>query len=73
MHGCPSKNGRLLLSGLICENQVELKSYEIYDPLRGQWTLIEDEGGLRKKRWAAASVAFRDENLLVIGGMDINV
>ena len=64
---------KYLLSGLACENKVELKSYEIYDPIRGQWTLIEDEGGLRKKRWAAASVAFRDENLLVIGGMDINV
>ena len=56
------------MSGLACENKVELKSYEIYDPIRGQWTLIEDEGGLRKKRWGAAALAFRDEDLLVIGG-----
>ena len=30
--------------------------------------MIEDEGGLRKKRWGAAALAFRDEDLLVIGG-----
>ena len=30
--------------------------------------MIEDEGGLRKERWGAAALAFRDEDLLVIGG-----
>ena len=46
--------------------KVELKSVEYFDPLTNVWTLLED--GLKKKRAAAASVAFREDELLVIGG-----
>ena len=46
--------------------KVELKSCEVFDPLTNSWTLLED--GLKKKRAAAASVAFREDELLVIGG-----
>lgn len=60
--------GRLYVMGGRNSKKVELKSVEVYDPETETWTL-EDTGGLCKKRWASASVPFRnDENLLVIGG-----
>ena len=58
--------GLLFVMGGKNSKKVELKSCEVFDPLTNSWTLLED--GLKKKRAAAASVAFREDELLVIGG-----
>ena len=58
--------GFLFVMGGRNSKKVELKSVEYFDPLTNVWTLLED--GLKKKRAAAASVAFREDELLVIGG-----
>ena len=59
-------SGLLFVMGGKNSKKVELKSCEVFDPLTNSWTLLED--GLKKKRAAAASVAFREDELLVIGG-----
>lgn len=63
-------NGLLYVMGGRNSKKVELKSVECYNPSTNMWTLLDDNisGSLRKKRWASAAVAFRDENLMVIGG-----
>jgi hypothetical protein len=63
-------NGLLYAIGGRNSKKVELKSVECYDPLNNTWTLLDDSvvGSLRKKRWASAAVAFREDNIIVMGG-----
>ena len=61
--------GLLYVMGGRNSKKVELKSVECYDPATNSWTLLDQESSsLRKKRWAAAAVAFGEDSLMLIGG-----